>query len=147
MRKLISAIVALGLACGVPTVIAFQAPQSNPPGKEQKPAPKAEEKAAASIAGKWTMSLETPNGTMTPALDLKQDGKKVSGTLASPQGETPLAGEFAEGKLTFNVSFQGNNGQVDLAFVASLKPDGTLAGTMNFSQGEMPWTAARVKEK
>jgi hypothetical protein len=143
MKKLISA--ACGLACAV-TVVVAQA-QSSAQGQEQKPAPKADEKAAASIAGKWTMSLETQNGTMTPGLELKQDGKKVSGTLSSPQGDVPLAGEYAEGKLTFNVSFQGNGGQMDLAFVASLKPDGTLAGTMNFGQGELSWTAARVKEE
>ena len=147
MRKFFSAIVAIALASGVSVVVASQASQSNPPSQEQKPAPKTDEKAAASVAGNWTMSLETPNGTMTPGLVFKQDGKKVSGTLSSPQGEAPLAGEYAEGKLTFNVSYQGNNGQMDLAFVASLKPDGTLAGTMNFGQGELLWTAARVKEK
>ncbi len=147
MKTLISTIAALAMASGVSVVVASQASPSNPPSQEQKPAPKGEEKAAASIAGKWTMSLETQNGTMTPGLDFKQDGKKVSGTLSSPQGDAPLAGEYAEGKLTFNVSFQGNNGEVQLVFAASLKPDGTLAGTMNFGQGEMTWTASRVKDK
>ena len=143
MHRFISAVVALGLAVGGSALVA-QA-QSGAQGQEQKPAPKADEKAAASVAGKWTMSLETQNGTMTPGLDLKQDGKKVTGTLASPQGEAPLSGEYADGKLKFNVSFQGNNGQMDLVFVASLKPDGTLAGTMNYGQGELSWTAARAK--
>ena len=144
MRKLISAIVAMGLACGAAGVVAQQSP-SGAPAQEQKPAPKADEKASASIAGKWTMAVETQNGAMNTALDLKQDGKKVTGTMSGQQGDAALAGEFADGKLTFSIKFQGNNGEMQLTFVGSLKADGSLAGTMNYGQGELNWTATRAK--
>ena len=71
------------------------AQQAEAPKQEAKP----DAKAATGVAGKWTMSIETPNGTMNPGLDLKVDGKKVTGTLTSPQGEVAVAGEFADSKL------------------------------------------------
>jgi hypothetical protein len=132
MRTLIPAIVALGLAVSASA-------------QEQKPAPKADEKAAASIAGKWTMAVETQNGAMNTGLDLKQEDKKITGTISGPQGDAALAGEYADGKLTFNVTVQGNNGEVKLVFVGSLKADGTLAGSMNYGQGDLNWTATRAK--
>ena len=97
------------------------------------------------MAGKWLLSMETPNGTMNPGLDLKVDGKKVTGTLTSPQGEVAVAGEFADNKLALTASFQGNGGEMTITFAGTLKADGTMAGTMAFPQGEIPWTAARPK--
>ena len=107
--------------------------------------PKADAKAAAGVAGKWMLSIETPNGTMNPGLDLKLDGKKVTGTLTSPQGEVAVAGEFADSKLTFTASFQGNGGDVTdhlRRHAESRWHDGRHDG---FPQGEIPWTAARPK--
>ena len=71
------------------------------------------------VAGIWTMSVESPHGAMTMGLTLKQDEKKVTGTFSSPHGESPVEGEFA---------------------------DGTLAGYVSSQMGDMPWTAKRVKE-
>jgi hypothetical protein len=137
MKKLIT--MAATLAFAASTVIAAQ--QAEAPKQEAKP----DAKAATGVAGKWLMSMETPNGTMNPGLDLMVDGKKVTGTLTSPQGEVAVAGEFADNKLALTASFQGNGGDVTITFAGTLKADGTMAGTMAFPQGEIPWTAARPK--
>lgn len=142
MKKLIATAAALGLAVGT-TVLSAQ--QTGQTGEKPKQDPKAEAKAPATVAGKWILALETQNGTMNPTLDLKVDGKKVTGTLSSPQGDVAVTGEFAESKLTLNMSFQGNGGEMQLTFAGTLKADGTLAGTMSFPQGELPWTATRPK--
>jgi hypothetical protein len=110
--------------------------------------PKTEAKAvpSPSIAGKWNVVVTTQNGPNTSVLDVKVDGKKVTGTMSSQLGETPVAGEFAEGKLTFAIAFQSANGPVQIAFAGALKDDGTMAGTIDFAgQMQMPWTAERVK--
>lgn len=137
MKKLI-ALATLILA----TVLTGAAQQATEKPKQD---PKAEAKAPAGVAGKWILTVETQNGTMNPALDLKVDGKKVTGTLTSPQGETQIAGEFADNKLTFSLNIQSNGGEMKIDFAGTLKADGTLAGTMAFPQGEIPWTAARPK--
>lgn len=128
------------------TTTAAASPQSGqqapPPAAPSKPA---DAKAPDSVAGKWDMSAETPQGTMPVTLVIKLDGKKVTGTLASAQGETPMEGEFADGKLTMSIVFQGSSGQMNITFNGALKDDGTLAGTFDFGQGEMKWSATRAK--
>ena len=66
-------------------------------------------------------------------------------TMSGPQGEIPMEGEFADGKLTMSISFQGNGGSMNITFNGALKDDGTLAGTFDFGQGEMKWSATRAK--
>lgn len=115
--------------------------QANPPKPEQKP----EQKAAASIAGKWDMTIDADQGAMQATLDLKQDGKKVTGTITSPQGPAALEGEYADGNLTFSISFDGPNGSMQIGFKATAKDDGSLAGTLDWGQGQIPWRAVRSK--
>ncbi len=91
------------------------------------------------------MSAETPNGTTAVTLVIKLDGKKVTGTMTGPQGDIPHEGEFADGKLTTAISFQGSSGQMNITFTGAMKEDGTMAGTFDFGQGEMKWTATRSK--
>jgi uncharacterized lipoprotein YajG len=126
----------------VPAAAQQQTPP--PPATQDKPA---DAKAASSIAGKWDMTAETPQGATPVTLVMKLDGKKVTGTLTGPQGEIPLEGEFADGKLTMTITIQGGAGEMSVTFNGTLKEDGTLAGTFDFGQGAMNWKATRAKDK
>lgn len=101
--------------------------------------------AAADVTGKWSLSIDTPQGPMTVAMVLQQEGTKVTGTLAGPQGETPTEGQFKDGTLTFGISFESPNGSMQLSFSATLAEDGSLTGVMSGPMGEIPWTAVRDK--
>ena len=100
--------------------------------------------AAPSPVGKWAMSIDGPQGSR---LDLKLDGRKLTGTVASDMGETTLAGEFADGKLSFSITMQSSGGDVKIGFSGAFKDDGSLAGTLDYGQGAVNWIAARMKEK
>ena len=133
---------ALLVVGAVPAAAQQQTPP--PPATQDKPA---DAKAPSSIAGKWDMTAETPQGATPVTLVMKLDGKKVTGTLAGPQGEIPLEGEFADGKLTMTITIQGGGGEMSVTFNGTLKEDGTLAGTFDFGQGAMNWKATRAKDK
>jgi hypothetical protein len=134
-------VVAAALALATTFSASAMQQQANPPKPEQKP----EQKAAASIAGKWDMTIDADQGAMQATLDLKQDGKKVTGTITSPQGPAALEGEYADGNLTFSISFDGPNGSMQIGFKATAKDDGSLAGTLDWGQGQIPWRAVRSK--
>jgi hypothetical protein len=142
MKQLLTIIAALTMVTGV-SVYAQQSGQQAPPA--EKPQPKTEAKTPPSIAGKWNMTVNTEQGAMAVVLELKLDGKKLTGTLTSDRGETALEGEYADGKLSFAISFQGGGGEMTIGFSGALKEDGTLAGTMDFGQGQMAWKAERPK--
>ena len=121
--------------------------QSGQAQTDKKPEQKPETKAPESVAGKWTMSIESQNGTTTSALDMKVDGKKVTGTISSDRGAGPVQGEFADGKLVLKMTFDGPSGQIEIGITGAMKEDGTLAGMLDFNGQGIPWKASRVKEE
>jgi hypothetical protein len=143
MKKLI--LPALALAVAFATALSAQQPQSQAgPKPEAKPDPT----AATSVAGKWNMSIDGPQGAMAAYLTLKideKDAKKVAGSIASDMGEQVIEGEWAEGKLTFWLSMSGGSGDFSITFQGAMKEDGSLAGTFDFGQGAMNWKATRAK--
>jgi hypothetical protein len=132
--------VAVALALFAPVAAAQQTSQAKP---DPKPEQKVESKD--SLDGKWNMLIDGPQGQMNTVLEIKQEGKKIGGSLTSDMGGAPIEGEFAEGKLTFWMTMDAGGQQLQIGFTASVKPDGTLAGTLDFGQGAFPWTAARAK--
>ena len=104
---------------------------------------KTEQKSAASVTGRWSLSVKgSPHGDVTMGLELTQEGKKVSGTFATPHGDDlQVAGEFAEGTLTLATT---SGGESKISMTAKLKEDGTLDGYLSSQMGDMTWTARRV---
>jgi hypothetical protein len=134
MRKLVLLSIVFGLSLGV--ALANAAPQA-------QPAPKKDPKA--SVAGNWTMTVNGPQGPIAVGLVLAQDGKKLTGTLSSQMGDTTLEGEYADGKISFWIEFQGGGGSMQITFAGTLKDDGTIEGTASSQMGDMIWTAERAK--
>jgi hypothetical protein len=65
---------------------------------------------AADVDGKWTGSMDTPNGPVPIAFTFKADGAKLTGTTTGPAGDIAIADGKTEGKnLSFSVTldFQG----------------------------------------
>ncbi len=108
-----------------------------------------DKKPTADITGKWTLVVMADQNPITSALEIKLDGKKVTGSVDNAdRGTAPITGEYLDGKLTFSLTMQGQGGSISVSFAGALKPDGTLAGTMNHGQPpDLNWTAERVKDK
>lgn len=137
MRKFIAMASALTVVLGLPAIAAAQTTQAKP-----EP-PKAEAKAAGSIAGKWKMNLDAGGNAMELPIEFKQDGKKVTGTLTGPDGTSvPLTGELADGKLAFNVTTP--DGQ-QITFSATVKDENTMAGSFDMQGNQLAFTISRVK--
>ena len=63
--------------------------------------------AAAAIAGQWQMSLQTPHGPMKAALQVEQDGTKITGTCdVEHMGSMALAGTVHGKKISFTIEVQ-----------------------------------------
>ena len=135
---------AVMLIAAVPNAEARQAQAQGQPPSQAKPEAKPEA-AASPFAGKWNVNVQNPNGAIDSTMELKVDGKKVTGTLQSQMGEAKLEGEIAEGKLTFWFSMDANGQTLNITFVGTSQKDGSLAGTLSFGQGDLNWTATKAK--
>ena len=71
---------------------------------QESAAPKS---AATAIAGQWTMALTTPHGPMKAALQVKQDGSKITGTCdIDHMGSMALEGAVDGKKISFSIEIQ-----------------------------------------
>ena len=136
--------VAVLFIAAAPNAEARQAQAQGQPPSQAKPESKAET-TASPFAGKWNVNVQNPNGAVESTMDLKVDGKKVTGTLQSQMGDAKLEGEIADGKLTFWFSMDANGQTLSITFVGTSQKDGSLAGTLSFGQGDLNWTATKAK--
>ncbi len=97
MKKYFALVAALALSASLSAQTAGQAGAA---GAAAAPAQKPDAKPATGIAGKWNVSVDVNGNAMLSVLDVKVDGKKVTGTLTGDQGAMPVEGEFADNKLT-----------------------------------------------
>jgi len=154
IRTAITTVIAFAFAVAASAVYAQGAPpQTKPdPKTEAKPDAKADPKAAgtaAGLAGKWDVNIDNPNGAMQAIFDLKndaEDARKVTGMISSQVGEAELAGEAIDGKLTFHFTMNANGQDLPVSFAGTLQKDGTLAGTLDYGQGPVNWTATKQKK-
>jgi opacity protein-like surface antigen len=143
MKKMMVLLTAILLA---PSLLARAAAAAQDP-KSPTPAAKPAD-AAATVAGKWNGAVDAGQGPMDLQIDLKLDGKKVTGTLTGQQGTMDVTnGEFADNKLTFTIAVDTAQGPLTVVFTATLK-DNALTGTADAGQvGSFPFHAERPKDK
>ena len=80
---------------------------------------------AADVDGKWTGSVDTPNGAIQVAFNFKADGAKLTGTTTSPDGmEIPIKNGKVDGnKITFDVDIDFGGMAFTLSYVGDVSPD------------------------
>lgn len=119
---------------GSATWSATRASAAAPAGKpeEQKqPDPKA---AAVNVGGTWVLEVNTPAGTGTPTLVLKQDGEKLTGTYTSNQfGEAAVTGTLKGNAIdfAFDLNIEGN--AVTVTYRGTVDKD-TMSGALKFGE-------------
>jgi hypothetical protein len=102
--------------------------------------------AAVNVTGVWDMSVETPNGTIDNVATLKQEGEKLTGTLASQMGEIAMEGTVVGNEIKWVLNIDMGGQQVAIAFAG--KVDGeSMAGVFEMGgMGTAAWNAKKRKQ-
>ncbi len=96
------------------------------------------------VSGDWEVTINSPQGARTGKLSFKQEGEKLTGTITSRFGATPLEGSVKgkEIKFKYTVKFQDQDFTISLSGAVdgdSIKGDADFGG---FAQGD--WSAKRA---
>ncbi len=102
-------------------------------------------RAQETVAGKWALNIESPQGSTTAVLTLAVDGEAVKGSLASAAGETPIVGKVNGGQVTFSFDFNGPNGAMTISSKATVTGD-EVKGELDFGMGTAPFTGKRAEQ-
>ena len=99
--------------------------------------------AQSGVAGNWKLTFQSDQGPAEADLVLKQDGQKVTGELASPQGGAPVEGTFADNKLKLTMTIDAQGQSFTMTFNGALEKN-TLKGDVDFGGlGSATWEATR----
>ena len=100
-----------------------------------------------SLTGKWLLSLEMSQGTATPALELKQDGEKLSGRYIGRYGAFDLGGTLKARAIQFAFTMQADGEPVRMTFTGEVAADAqSMKGRATLGElGDAAWTARRDK--
>jgi hypothetical protein len=127
----------------------YASPQSAPSkdAPQAKPEQPDDKKPLPSLTGKWAMELAMAMGQSTPALTVKQEGEKITGTYTGRYGSFPLEGTIKGRAIQFSVTINVEGMQVDMSFSGEVAADGqTMKGEADLGQaGDGTWIAGRDK--
>jgi hypothetical protein len=129
-------VVAVALACLVVCAVPTYAQEAAKPDAAAK----------VDVTGVWDMSVETPNGTIENVATLKQEGEKLTGTLASQMGEIAMEGTVVGNEIKWVLNIDMGGQQVSIAFAGKVEGE-TMAGVFEMGgMGTAGWTAKKRKQ-
>ena len=100
--------------------------------------------AQESVAGAWDLSINGPQGPISAAATLKQDGDAVTGTIDSPKGTVPVKGTVKCKTLAISFSIDGPQGPLEVKVNGEVEGD-AMKGVIDFGMGTADFTAAKKK--
>jgi hypothetical protein len=124
--------------------------ESKDPAKVSKdPAPSTPSKdpSTPSLTGSYNVTIELPNITANPALELKQDGEKLTGEYVSAQyGRFPIAGTIKGADVSFSFAMNVEGNGLNVTYTGVVDKDGAIKGSVAY--GDMmsgTFTASKKK--
>ena len=88
----------------------------------------------ANVAGKWQMSWQGRDGAKTAALQLQQDGSKLTGTLDGERGSAAITGTVNGNNISFTTRAQGHR-NFTLVYTGTIDGD-KMSGTSQPQGGQ-----------
>lgn len=101
--------------------------------------------AQATVAGNWSLDVDSPQGLMKVALVLAVEGEGVRGTISSDMGESKFTGTVKDGAVTFNFDMSGPQGPMSVTTRAAVTGD-DIKGEMDYGMGVAPFTGKRTRQ-
>lgn len=98
--------------------------------------------AQSPVAGTWSLSFNTPNGTRESEAVFKVDGETLTGTLTSDMGEMAIKGKTKGNTFSVTLDVQTQNGALSVGITGEVTGD-TLKGTLDYGQGTGEFTGKR----
>ncbi|HWQ32130.1 MAG TPA: amidohydrolase family protein [Blastocatellia bacterium] len=102
--------------------------------------------AAASAAGEWAITAQSPNGPVQVTLSVSQEGSAINGSITTPFGTFPVSGRVSGSEVTF--SFTAKVQDQEMPVTAKGTIDGnSIKGTMSVMGQEAEFSGTRTPKQ
>jgi hypothetical protein len=99
---------------------------------------------AADVSGKWDVTFMMAGNPMPASATFTQVGGKVTGTLSSQAGESPVSGSMTGRALKLDFTVQTPQGDLQITMTGDLAADGITGKADLAGVGEAEWSAKRA---
>jgi len=98
---------------------------------------------AEDVSGPWDLTVQTQQGTASPAVNFKQDGERLAGTYRGRMGETALQGTLKGNNIQFTVRLKFRDQDFLVTYTGTVEGN-AMKGTVQFGNSASgTWTARR----
>jgi hypothetical protein len=101
---------------------------------------------SVNVTGDWTFSVQTDQGSGTPAITFKQDGETLTGTYAGTFGSATLKGTLKGAAIEFSFTADAQGQSVDNVYRGTVEKD-TMNGTVAIAGGQLNGTFTATRKK
>ncbi|MBS1854625.1 MAG: hypothetical protein JST11_04615 [Acidobacteria bacterium] len=101
---------------------------------------------AADITGTWQVTVETSQGSGTPALELKQTGEQLTGTFHSQIfGDTAVKGTVKGNAVEFGFEGDAGGQRIKVSYKGTVESPTAMKGTAVYEgfDDKATWSAAK----
>jgi hypothetical protein len=124
------------------TANAAAAPAAGTPAAA--PAPAA---TGGTISGTWDVTFRTPQGDFPAVATITVESGKLSGSMGSQLGETPITGTIDGAKLTIAITVESPQGSMNVSMTGELQGSDAMVGMADVAgMGQMEWSAKRSRQ-
>ena len=108
-------------------------------------APAASAAAGTGLTGKWDITFNMGGNPMPASANFTQAGDKVTGTLGTPGGETPVTGTIAGNALKLAFTVETPQGNLEIVMTGDVTGDSIVGKATLTGLGDAEWTGKRVQ--
>src|SRR5262245_54214704 len=97
------------------------------------------------VTGKWDITFNMAGNPMPASGTFTQAGDKVTGTLSSQGGETPVTGTIAGNALKLAFTVETPQGNLEIVMTGDVTGDNIIGKATLTGLGDADWTGKRVQ--
>ena len=101
-------------------------------------------RAQGGVDGAWTLTFDTPMGSLSASATFKSEGETLNGTMESEAGSTSFQGTVKGGVISWVMNVATPQGDISVQMDGEVEGD-TIKGTFDFGQGTGTWVGKKTR--
>lgn len=109
------------------------------------PAAGLHDQPAEDVSGTWELKLESPGGSGSATLVLRQQGRKITGRYRGRMGESAVEGSIDGKRIEFSVVLKFQDTSYNVRYSGTVEGDAMRGNAQFDDSGSGRWSARRVR--
>ncbi|HUE85982.1 MAG TPA: hypothetical protein VMO26_07865 [Vicinamibacterales bacterium] len=101
-------------------------------------------RAQGGIDGAWSLTFDTPMGSLSASATFKSEGETLDGTMESQAGSTSFKGTVKGNAISWIMNVATPEGDISVQMDGEVEGD-SITGTFDFGQGTGTWVGKKTK--